>query len=350
VHERLPCFLAGIPGLWNRPCKVIQPPTLAPKCKTPILRLAALTQDDSKGHGVIRQAARYDKAMKLVWQSKLVMLLVLPIAAADIVLQIHWWLVNAPQVAIWTVGLSLLFALVAGKAQSATPAGAVAGAAITAMLMFSSSKLPYAPWQTALAPILTLLVMTSLATRIGQGRKERLGTAEDRRGRRASQVAANLGVAALLCSDLVQSWLADNSWLSHLAFTPALLFSVSLAALAEAAADTVSSELGQALGGQPRMITTLRLVAPGTDGAISLTGTLAGVAAAGIVALAGSLALSGGFTMFWIASAGGVFGLFFDSLLGATLERRSWLNNDAVNFLSTASAAAFALGLLAIHR
>jgi uncharacterized membrane protein len=52
--------------------------------------------------------------------------------------------------------------------------------------------------------------------------------------------------------------------------------------------------------------------------------------------------------MFWISGAGGVFGLFFDSLLGATLERRGWLNNDAVNFLSTASAAAFALGLMAV--
>jgi uncharacterized membrane protein len=52
--------------------------------------------------------------------------------------------------------------------------------------------------------------------------------------------------------------------------------------------------------------------------------------------------------MFWISCAGAVFGLFFDSLLGATLERRGWLNNDAVNFLSTASAAGFALGVLAI--
>lgn len=47
----------------------------------------------------------------------------------------------------------------------------------------------------------------------------------------------------------------------------------------------------------------------------------------------------------WVA---GVFGLFFDSLLGATLERRGWINNDTVNFLSTASAAGFALGLLAL--
>jgi uncharacterized membrane protein len=40
--------------------------------------------------------------------------------------------------------------------------------------------------------------------------------------------------------------------------------------------------------------------------------------------------------------------MFFDSLLGATLERRGWINNDAVNFISTAGAAGFALGLMAV--
>jgi uncharacterized membrane protein len=52
--------------------------------------------------------------------------------------------------------------------------------------------------------------------------------------------------------------------------------------------------------------------------------------------------------MFWVALGGGSFGLFFDSLLGATLERKGWLNNDAVNFLSTISAAAFALCILVL--
>src|SRR6516165_10235143 len=94
------------------------------------------------------------------------------------------------------------------------------------------------------------------------------------------------------------------------------------------------------------MITTLRRVDPGTDGGITLAGTAAGIIAAGIVAAAGCWALHGDVWMLAVSWAGGVFGLFFDSLLGATLERGGWLNNDGVNFLSTGSAAGFALAIL----
>ncbi len=284
--------------------------------------------------------------IKLLWQSKLVLLLVLPFAAADVVLQGHWWAINAAPVAIWTLGLSLILGLVVHQLRAATPAAAFAGAVITASLMFSTASFPYRPWRTALAPLIALLALSFIATRLGREKKERLGTAEKRRGRAASQVAANLGVAALISSELVHSWLANFSCFSRI--DRALLFAAGLAALAEAAADTVSSEIGQVLSVNPRMITTLRKVEAGTDGAISLVGTFAGVAAALLVALAGAISLNGGRDMFWVACAGGVFGLFFDSLLGATLERRGWLNNDAVNFLSTASAAAFALGILAL--
>jgi uncharacterized protein (TIGR00297 family) len=214
--------------------------------------------------------------------------------------------------------------------------------------MFSTSIFPYQPWRTALIPVLAVSLLAHVATRLGRETKERLGTAEKRHGRSASQVAANLGVAALVSDGFVQSWLTDTQWFARTTIAPMPLFAVGLAALEEAAADTVSSEIGQVLGGRPRMITTLRVVDPGIDGAISVTGTLAGVVAAGIVALVGTLALSGGFAMFCVSGAGAVFGLLFDSLLGAMLERRGWLNNDAVNFLSTAGAAGFALGMLAV--
>jgi uncharacterized protein (TIGR00297 family) len=286
--------------------------------------------------------------MKLIWQSKLVLLLVLPFAGASVVLQGHFFVVSLAQAAIWTLGLSLILGLMVVQLRAATPGGAFAGALLTACLMFSTASLPYQPWRTALVPVTAVFVLTWIGTRLGRERKERLGTAEGRQGRTAAQVAANLGVAALASNDLTQSWLADSGWVSRAAQAPMLLFAVGLAALAEAAADTTSSEIGQVWGGRPRMITTLHQIEPGTDGAVSLMGTLAGLIAAVIVSGVGALALSGGWAMFWISCAGAVFGLFFDSLLGATLERRGWLNNDAVNFLSTASAAGFALGTMAV--
>jgi uncharacterized protein (TIGR00297 family) len=284
----------------------------------------------------------------LKWQSKLVLLLVLPIAGTGLVLQTHWWANQISSVAIWTVGLSLLLALVVLKLRAATLAGTCAGAVITASLMFSTVTFPYRPWNTALPPVLSVSLLAWLATRIGRARKEELGTAEHRRGRTASQIAANLGVAALVSSEFVQSWFINIPWSSRAMDAQVSFFALGLAALAEAAADTVSSELGQVFGGTPRMLTTLRAVEPGTDGAISVAGTAAGIAAAASVAAIGTVAFRGGLALFWISAAGAVFGLFFDSLLGATFERRGWLNNDAVNFLSTLSAAAFAVFAIAV--
>jgi uncharacterized protein (TIGR00297 family) len=294
--------------------------------------------------------------IKLIWQSKLVLLLVLPFAGASVVLQAHWWSVNYWPLVAWTLGISLFLGLVVLQLGATTPGGAFAGATITTSLMFSTAiftpgeRFAYAPWHTALIPVLAVFVLADISTRLGREKKLRLGMAELREGRSAAQVAANLGVAGLACDGLAQSMLAGSNWFAHAA--PDLLLAAGLAALAEAAADTISSEIGQVLGGQPRMITSMRRVEAGTDGAVSLVGTLAGVAAAGIVAAVGAWALGGGAAMFWISYTGGVFGLFFDSLLGATLERRGWLNNDAVNFLSTASAAVFALGVLVVlaHR
>lgn len=284
---------------------------------------------------------------KINFQSKLILLLVVPFASAYTLLQAHWWATQAPAVAIWTLGLSLLLGLIVLWLRAATPAAAFTGVVITASLIFSTVTVPYQPWHTALIPTLGVSLLAYIATRFGRMKKEQLGTAEKRRGREASQIAANLGIAMLVSNDFFQSAFANTSLAPRLASSPGIFFVAALAALAEAAADTVSSEIGQVLGRRPRMITTLRSTTPGTNGAISLAGTIAGIAAAALIAAAGVSAVGGGVAALYIATAGAVFGLLFDSLLGATLERRGLLNNDAVNFLSTASAAAFALGILA---
>ena len=282
----------------------------------------------------------------LAWQSKLVLLLVVPWTAVSVVIEARWWVAQQPAVAEWTLGLSAALGLLAFSLRTATPAAAVTGATISASLMFSMFEAPFRPWRTGLIPVLTVLVLTSLATRFGRRTKERLGTAETRRGRGAAQVAANLGMAALIMDPFVQSALVDTHWLVGRTF--ASVFALGLAALAEAAADTVSSEIGQVLGGTPLMITTFRRVEPGIDGGITLAGSASGMIAAGLVAFAGFFALPLEPSILFVSWAGGVFGFLFDSLLGATMERAGWLNNDGVNFVSTASAVAFVLALLAI--
>jgi uncharacterized protein (TIGR00297 family) len=293
----------------------------------------------------------YDKNVNspnLNWQSKLVLLLVIAPVAINVAWQSRFWLARGPQVAAWSLGLSALLGLLAWKSRSGTLPAALAGALICASMMFSTFVFPYHPWQTAIVPILTVLVLTSLATRFGRKQKEKIGIAEEKRGRNAAQVCANLGFAALVCTPIAQSWLIDAHRFAVTGLTPILILAPALAALAEAAADTISSELGQVLGGTPRMITTLQSVPAGTDGAISAAGTLSGAVAAAIIAAAGAWAMNGGWNFFAVSAAGGIFGLLFDSLLGATIERKGWLNNDAVNFLSTASAAIFTLVVLAL--
>jgi uncharacterized protein (TIGR00297 family) len=204
------------------------------------------------------------------------------------------------------------------------------------------------PLHSALTPLLSLFILTFLATRAGRRQKIESGLAESRRGRSASQVIANLGVAALLSNAVGVrgiAWVTQHSRISDVDALHVLRVVVA-AALAEAAADTVSSEVGQAFGGTPLLLTSLRRVPPGTDGAISLYGTVAGIIAAAVIAATGALAMGMTAAECAIPFAAGVGGLFFDSLLGATAERKGWIGNDLVNFSSTAFAAAVALAAI----
>ena len=201
--------------------------------------------------------------------------------------------------------------------------GAIAGAIISFVLYVAAGP-------GAFLALITVFVLAWITTRLGYARKQRLGTAEAREGRRISQVLANLSMAgaAGLASAVLQ-------WRQ-------LALLILAAALAEAAADTVSSEYGQAMGETATLITTGEQVPGGTDGGITLPGTIAGLCAAVVVTAVCfatelvSLRLAG------VAALAAFLGMLVDSVLGATLERRRILGNDAVNFLSTVTAAALA--------
>jgi uncharacterized protein (TIGR00297 family) len=184
-----------------------------------------------------------------------------------------------------------------------------------------------------LAALIAVFLLTWVTTRLGNRRKRQLGTAEAGSGRSASQVAANVGIAAAAAlAGLVSR---------H----PAAWLVASAAALAEAAADTTSSEVGQAVSDSAYLITDFRPVPVGMNGGISVAGTLSGIAAAvAVSAVCGATRMMAGHWLLPVAAAG-TLGMFVDSLLGATLERRGLLNNDAVNLLSTFVAALFILFL-----
>jgi uncharacterized protein (TIGR00297 family) len=250
-----------------------------------------------------------------------------------------------PSVVAWGVGISLGFALLVKMLRAATTGGAVCGGMICCLITHWTTTYTETVLRSGLTPLIILFGLTFAATRMGRAKKARAGLAESRRGRSAAQVIANLSVAAL-CGPLFGIALIGWSYRSGFRITGAWIFATikvtCLAALVEATADTVSSEIGQAFGGEPMMITSLRRVAPGTDGAVTALGTCAGVAGGAVVAMAGGWAMHLEMRGTAVALGAGVCGLFFDSLLGATLERRGWLGNDLVNFASTVFAAGVA--------
>jgi uncharacterized protein (TIGR00297 family) len=222
---------------------------------------------------------------------------------------------------LFPVVFSVVFAGVVLVLRSATPPAAGVGLLVCLTSAVAVRGPAWLLARPALSALIALFVLTFTATRYGRKKKEARGLAEARSGRRASQVVANLGVAALC---------ASVGW-----------YGGCLAALAEATADTVSSEIGQALGGTTWLITKFRRVPAGRDGGVSVAGTLAGLVGAGLVVMVGLPGLvrwKDGAVVLVCACAG----LAFDSVLGATLEERGWLGNDLVNFCSTLFAAGLA--------
>jgi uncharacterized protein (TIGR00297 family) len=206
-------------------------------------------------------------------------------------------------------------------AKTVTASGALTGLVIGVVVVLGGG---WGAWGLLLATF----IVASLCTRVGAARKTAAGIAEERGGRRGpGNAIANTGLAAWACA--VAIGMPD----------PALALMASVAALATAGSDTVASEIGKAYGRSTWMVTSLRRVPPGTTGAASIEGTLAGtVSAAGLAALGAWWGLVP-WTAVPVITAAATLASLIEGALGSTLEARGILNNDTLNFVNSAIGA-----------
>lgn len=182
---------------------------------------------------------------------------------------------------------------------------------------------------TGIAMLGSFFIMGIWATSHKKQLKTVIG--EHQQERKAGQVLANGGVAAIMATLAIFDPVHTGIYVIMLA-----------GSLASATADTLSSELGMVYGRNFYNVLTFRREPKGLDGVISLEGTLLGACGAMIIAAIYVVVygMDDGFIVIILA---GVLGNLADSVLGAALERKRYINNDMVNFLNTALAALFSL-------
>jgi uncharacterized protein (TIGR00297 family) len=202
------------------------------------------------------------------------------------------------------------------KTGKLTGSGAITGG-IVALCIYMGTGF------TGIAMLATFFVLATIATSHKKNEKRKLGDGQHPEKRDARQVLANGGLPAIL--GLLAFILPDNVLLATV---------LMAAAFASATADTLSSELGTVYGKRFYNIITFKPDEKGRDGVISLEGTLIGIAGAAVIAAIYAIGF-GWNSMFLNIIIAGTIGNIADSVLGATLERKGYINNNEVNFMNT---------------
>ena len=201
-------------------------------------------------------------------------------------------------------------------------------------------------WQGYLVVGFYFLVGSGV-TRIGLAQKEAAGIAEKRSGARGPENVWGSALTAALCAlgvGVINSELfapTSGFLVPNLQY---LLVLGYVASFSTKLSDTCASEVGKAYGKSTFLITTLQPVPRGTEGAISLEGTLAGVVASIAIAFLGwGVGLIDALGIAWCVIAAFI-ATNLESVIGATLQSKyTWLTNEVVNILNTLIGAIAAI-------
>jgi uncharacterized protein (TIGR00297 family) len=227
------------------------------------------------------------------------------------------------------LAVNVVIAVAAWLAHSIDVPGALSAIAVGTLVTAGTGL-------AGLGLLVAFFVLGSAATRLGYRRKAQRGIAQEKGGARGWRNAWANGAIPALLGLLAGFTTADDRALLTLAYA---------ASVATAAADTCSSEIGKAYGRRTFLVTSFRPVPPGTEGAVSLEGTLAGLAAAAVVGTLGAaFGLYGAAGAAAVAVAG-LLGSLAESVVGTVAERRGWMDNDLLNAFNTAVGAAMVVPL-----
>ena len=184
------------------------------------------------------------------------------------------------------------------------------------------------PWSTPFALLGIFFLIGSAATKVKHDVKARLtlsssGSPSGEGARTHVQVLANSGVATVLVLlSVLKFRAAPEEKKACLGYGDDLLIVGIVSNYAAVAADTLSSELGILSKSKPRLITTGRTVPPGTNGGVTGTGLLAGLAGSFVIAVSSVVLLP-----FCGKSSGPVGRVLMAN------ERRGWGWDDKVTWV-----------------
>lgn len=191
--------------------------------------------------------------------------------------------------------------------------------------------------------VLFYFLVGSGVTRIGLAQKSAEGIAENRSGARGPENVWGSALTGALCA--LGTLVAPLPSKDLLVLGYVASFSTKLS-------DTCASEVGKAYGKRTFLITTLEPVPRGTEGAVSLEGTLAGILGAVAIALVGWAVGLVSLTGVGLCMLAALIATNLESVIGATLQSKwDWLTNEVVNILNTTiGAIAAVLMALALNR